>query len=209
MTTCEELREQFHKDIDTNTLKQIWGIGAGTIESAVFDTQIRNTMIIENASQMALEKLSTKIANKVATKLLTSVLSGYGILTDLGDILDIFDALFGPGFSVLMDRPGLNLFYNNIKTKFNEMFTSEYQTCLFNLFKEQYPNLSDKQISDFVAKTVSLFSVSSGLPSDLNITSDCFSRVEYDGQTYLSTNVSGTCPLLYKQFFRGYVKSNK
>lgn len=108
-----------------------------------------------------------------------------------------------------MDRPGINLFYSNVKTQFNVMFTNEYKQCLSNLLKDQYPTLSDKQISDFVDKTVSLFSVSSGLPSDLSVTSDCFSTVEYEGQRYLSTNVSGTCPLLYKQFFRGYVKNNR
>lgn len=105
MTTCEELKAQFHRDADANVLKQIWGIGAGTVQSAILDTQIRNTMIIENASQMALEKLSKKIANKVATKLLTSVLSGYGVLTDLGDVLDIFDALLDPDLvSLWIDR---------------------------------------------------------------------------------------------------------
>ena len=210
MSTCDKYRKQFQQaTADSTFIDKVGDIVFGTIDSMLYDPTVRNTMIIENGAQMTLRYMAKKVSKQAVKKVIKGFLSGYNILTDLGDVFDVFDHVFGDDFSVIMDRAGLNLYYSNVRDKFLEVFTEEYKTCLYSYIKEIVPTATDQQIQDMIARSLSLFSVSNELPDEMTINNDCVPMTQYNGVNLLTTNISGTCPLMYKQFFRGYVKNHK
>jgi len=213
MSTCNKYRKEFQAAAADPLTVQFYDKGKeviiGTIDSMLFDPAVRNTMIAEKASELTLKYIAKRVSKEAVKKVIKGFLSGHNFIADVGDVFDVFDHVFGDDFNVIMDRTGLNLYYSNVKGKFLEVFTEEYRTCLYSYIKETFPTATDKQIRDMIERSLSLFSVSDELPEELAINNDCVPRTEYNGVTLLTTNISGTCPLKYKEFFRGYVKRNK
>jgi|688.fasta_scaffold673357_1 hypothetical protein len=228
---CSSFLGEFENSSEKNMAEKSYDLGKDTVNSAIFDEKIRNTLIIENVTQAIVEKMAKKIAAKAMAKVILSLTSVYGIATDLGDVLDIMDALIGKNYASVVDQSSLKQIFEQTRAKYEEVVNTEYKECIKKYITEQYqknPNLSTQQIDNlattYANKLLSMTSVSTTLPPHL-LPGNCFraATAKYIDSnntvqplknnsgvdvSYVDIGTLNTCSVLYNGFYEQYLRNN-
>ena len=213
--SCDQFKGQNNpNDISSiqRKLQESRDIIQGTIVAPFNDREIGISMIGEMVGTTALQKIANQGAKNISKMVLKKLVTSFNIFTDVGDILDVMDALIGDKYTMIVDQDTFQMLFNGVKQKYKDIFTQEFKTCLFNTFKTNYPQLTDQQLRMLVDQVSSMTTITTAIPNKVDVFSfqnDCFPSQTINGKKYFRTSLGPSCPMLYKQYFDQYIQQNK
>ena len=216
-----------------NAGDKVENLVTGTLESMLFDPDVRTTLLAQMITTNAIENFGEKLSNKLASRSVKMLTSVFGATTDLGDVLDVVDYLSGQNENIFVNQDTIRKFYDGSIASYSEIYTDEFKNCLRDylkdIFKQKNSKLTDDQafkLADIeVNKMTSLISIARNPPSDINVKPDkclLFKNIKYTGTdnvektvksggkptNYIDLGVNPQCQGLYRKYYDEYVRDN-
>jgi hypothetical protein len=221
------------EDSSENVGNKVENLVTGTLDSMLFDPDVRTTLLAENIVENGIESIAKKFGTKMAArsvKLLTGV---FGALTSLGDVLDVIDYLSGQNSNVFVNQDTIRKFYDSTISSYDEIYTDEFKNCLRDYlkdtFKQKNSKLTDEQANNLADietnKFISLIKIAKNPPPDINISLEkCLitREAKYIGTdnvektvtserkpvNYIDLGTNPQCHSKYRKYYDEYVRDN-